>query len=205
LSKNYTTLINESIVKNSPLDFIFTVVLGFMACISINSQTAVSTSSHIEEIKAIEISYIKGENNYGASFSGMYYYRDNIHLKLFGGFRKLDYKSYSENILEAGAEVGYTLWEGDTRGRNQFFSFFNFTALGGFSYELVKVKSETNLIEEYPKHLYLYLGGNLEYSLSATIGVNLFFKEYYATNGSKDKLGNWRYNFGVGLRYYIFR
>ncbi len=216
LRKKPTKHLNATIKKYRTLGFRFAVVLGgiklkilsalgFFFCLSINSQTAVSTSSHIEETKAIEVSYIRGANNYGASISGMYYYRENLHLKLFGGFRNFEYKSYSEEILEAGAEIGYTLWEGDTRGRNQFFSLFNFTALGGLSYELVKVTSETTLIEEYPKHIFVYLGANLEYSLSESIGINIFFKEYYATNGSKDKLGNWRYDLGVGLRYYIFR
>ena len=211
-TKHFNT---ATIEKTGTLRFSFAVVLrgklkiltafGFFFCILLNAQTAVNTSSHLSETKALEVSYIKGPNNFGASFSGLYYYRENIHLKLFGGFRKLKYKSYSEQILETGAEIGYTLWEGDIRGRNQFFSLFNFTALAGLSYELVKVKSETKLIEEYPKHIYLYLGANLEYSLSEIIGINIFFKEYYATNGSKDKLGNWRYDFGVGLRYYIFR
>jgi hypothetical protein len=178
--------------------------LGFFLCLSISAQTEVTTSSHTEGTKAIEFSYNKGKNHIATSFSGMYYYRDNIHLKLFVSLGKFSYKSYSEEILEVGSEVGITLWEGDTRGRNQFFSSFNLTPIGGFSYELLKGTSETILIDEYLKHFYVYLGGNLEYSLSESFGINLFLKEFYAVNGSKDKLGLWRYNFGVSLRYYMF-
>ncbi|MBE7649043.1 hypothetical protein [Tenacibaculum finnmarkense] len=197
---------NNTLIKEARMfNFKHLATIGLFFCLATHAQTEVSTSSHLEQTKAFEISYVKGKNNFGASFGGMYFLRDNIHLKLFTGYSKFSYKSYSENILNGGLELGITFWEGNTRSRNQLFSLFNFTALAGTDYELVKVTSDTVLIEEYPKHIYVYLGGNLEYSLSVSFGLSVFFKEFYAINGSKDKLGNWRYNLGVSLRYYIFR
>ena len=132
-------------------------------------------------------------------------FRENLHFKLYSAFRKFEYKTYSENIIEAGLEVGLTLWEGDVRGDYPFLGYFNVTPIMGAAIELVKVTSDVVLIEEYPKYIYVYLGGTLEYSLTESIGINVFFREYYAVNGSEEQLGNWRYDFGAGVRFYIFR
>ena len=145
-----------------------------------------------------------GKNNIGYG-AGLYYYVDNnIHLKFFGSLRKFEYLSYSEDITDFGLEVGVTLYEGDNRGRNSLLGGLNITPTFGISGEIVKVTSETIITDPYPKYFYVYLGGILEYTIHENVGINLFFREFYAVNGKKEELGNWRYDIGVGLRYYIF-
>ena len=182
-------------------------LVGLFFSLKISSQAIVNSSSHTEETKSLEITFNSGENHLGLGAGFLYYYRENLHLKLYGVYRDFNYKSYSEQILEAGFETGITVFDGDPRGRYTFFNNFNFTITGGLSLELVKVTSQTILLEqeEYPNHFFVYLGSVLEYPLSESLGLNAFFRQYYATNGSREDLGNWRYDFGLGLRYYIFR
>ena len=184
----------------------FRLLVGLL-CFSLSTyaQTEIGSSSHIEGTKAVELTGNLGQNHKGAGLGLYYYPRDNMHIKIFGVYRKFNYKSYSENISEVGLEFGLTLLEGSPRDRNDFFGLFNITPFVGASIEVVKVTSTTQLIKEYPKHTFVYGGVALEYAVSEKIGLNLFFREFYAINGSEDKLGNWRYDYGVGLRYYIFQ
>ncbi|HAO13997.1 MAG TPA: hypothetical protein DDE71_00295 [Tenacibaculum sp.] len=202
LNRENITSINSLLISSIK---ILIIKFLYFFCLKTNGQTDVKSSSHIEETKATEFSFNAGSNHYGLNASLYYYYRENVHFKLYAGYRNFNYKSYSENILETGLEIGFTVWEGDPRGRNPFWGLFNFTPTLGTSIELVKATSKTTLIDDYPKHLFINAGGILEYSLNERLGINLSFREFYAINGSKDKLGRWRYDLGIALRYYIFR
>lgn len=182
------------------------IVFFLLAGFSLSSaQTAIYNSSHTKGFKAIEPAYYVGENGTAVGLSGLYYIKDNLHFKGFVQQKKFDYKTYSEKILESGLEAGMTVLEGNSRGRLAFFGFFNITITAGLSAEIVKVTSKTTLLEDYPKHTFLTGGVIIEYSASERIGITISGRQLYALNGDKNKLGRSRYDFGLGLRYYLFR
>lgn len=181
--------------------FLFCLV-GFMPLAV--AQTQVLNSSHSKGFKAAEPYVLNGENTNGFGLNLLYYLKDNIHVKLLSSTKNFEYKSYKESIIESGLEMGLTYLEGDSRGRYSFLGFFNLTVTAGISLELVKVKSKTILLEDYPKHTFLHFGNIIEYSLLERVGITLNFRQLYALNGSEDLLGNWRYEASVGLRYYLF-
>ncbi len=151
---------------------------------------------------SIEPAALIGKRNKGASLMFGYYVGDFAVIRAGATFRKFEYFSYTENILEGDLEFAYTVYS--PRYDDPFLHKFNFAAVGGVAYENVKVTSKTVLIDPYPKYIYGYLGGQLEFSFSDHFGLVAHFKQMYAFNGSKDKLGNWRYDYGIGLRYYLW-
>ena len=180
--------------------FYFSAIAYFSA-----AQTPVYNSSHSKGFKAIEPAYYIGEKTTAIGLSGLYYIKDNLHVKGLVQQKKFTHKTYSENILEAGLEAGMTILEGDSRGRFSFFGFFNMTLTAGISTEIVKVTSKTKLIENYPNYHFLTGGIIVEYSVSERIGITVSARQLYALNGAKDKLGHTRFDYGFGLRYYLFQ
>lgn len=180
-------------------------VFCFLASLSFSkAQTSIYNSSHTEGFKAIEAAYYTGENTTAVGLNAIYYIIDNLHVKGFVQQKKFDYKTYNEDILETGLEAGMTVLEGYSRGRFSLFGFFNITITAGVSTEIVKVKSKTTLINDYPKHLFLTGGTIIEYAASERIGLTISARQLYAINGDKNKLGYVRYDLGFGLRYYLF-
>lgn len=151
---------------------------------------------------SIEPSVAIGKNNKGLGLMFGYYVGDFFVIRAGATYRKFEYLSYKEDILEGDVEAAYTVYS--PRYDDPFLHKFNFALVAGFAYENVKVKSTTTLIDPYPKYIYAYGGGQLEFSFSEHFGLIGNFRQYYALNGSKDKLGNWRYDFGIGLRYYLW-
>lgn len=160
-----------------------------------------STNQHIGNF-GVEAGPFIGENNIGGGLMFGYYVSNYAQVRAGGVFRKFNYKSYSEDILEANADFVYTFYS--PRYTDTFLHRFNTAALGGVAFEQVKVTSQTQLIDPYPKYLYFYLGGQLEFTASDHIGIIGNFRQYYALNGGKDKLGFWRYDYGLTIRYYFW-
>ena len=159
-------------------------------------------TSHIKGNFSIQSSGLLGKFNKGGSLMFGYYIEDYAVIRAGATFRKFDYRTYSENILEGDLEFAYTVYS--PRYDDRFLHKFNFATVGGFALENVKVTSKTVLINPYPKYIYFYLGGDLEFLISDNFGVVGHFKQMYALNGSKDKLGNWRYDYGLGMRFYLW-
>ncbi len=150
----------------------------------------------------IEPSFVFGKNNLGGSLMFGYYIDDFWQIRGGATFRNFEYKSYTEKILEGNIDAVYTVYS--PRYDDPFLHKFNLALLGGFALENVKVTSKTQLINPYPKYVYLNMGTQLEFNLSDHLGALATFRQYYALNGSKEKLGNWRYDFSFGLRYYLW-
>lgn len=181
----------------------FLLVIALVVGIAVSAQGGFNNlTSHIKRNFDIEGIGLIGKNNYGGSLMFGYYVQDMWAVRAGATFRKFEYKSYSEDILEADIGVVYTAYSPkyDTR----FLSKLNVAATVGGTFENVKVTSTTTLIDPYPKYIYVYGGGQIEYSISDHLGLVGHFRQFYALNGSKDKLGNWRYDYGIGLRYYLW-
>ena len=103
LNRENITSINSLLISSIK---ILIIKFLYFFCLKTNGQTDVKSSSHIEETKATEFSFNAGSNHYGLNASLYYYYRENVHFKLYAGYRNFNYKSYSENILETGLEIG---------------------------------------------------------------------------------------------------
>lgn len=181
---------------------LFCFIAGFALS---NAQTAIYNSSHTKGFKAIEPAYYIGKNTTAVGLNALYYIKDNLHVKGFVQQKQFQYKTYNESILESGLEAGMTVLEGDSRGRFSLLGFFNISLTAGFSTEIVKVKSKTTLLDDYPKHLFFTGGTIIEYAASERIGLTISARQLYAINGDKNKLGHSRYDLGLGLRYYLFR
>lgn len=151
---------------------------------------------------SIEPSVNIGKRNKGAGLMFGYYISDFFVVRAGATYRKFNYYSYSENILEANVELAYTVYS--PRYDDPFLHKFNLALSLGGAYENVKVTSKTVLIDPYPKYYYVYGGAQLEFTVSDHIGLIGNFRQFYAINGSKDKLGNWRYDYGLGFRYYLW-
>jgi hypothetical protein len=151
---------------------------------------------------SIEPSVDIGKYNKGLGLMFGYYIGDFFSIRAGATFRKFEYRSYTEDILEGNLDFAYTVYS--PRYDDPFLHKFNFALMGGFAYENVKETSRTVLIDPYPKYIYFYGGGQLEFSASEKIGIVANFRQYYALNGSKDKLGNWRFDYGIGLRLYLW-
>jgi hypothetical protein len=143
-----------------------------------------------------------GKNNVGGGVMAGYYFLDEQHIRIGGIYRNFEYKDYQENIIEANIDYGYTFLVPNRYDR--IFRNFYLTGVGGFAYELVKVKSKVTLIEPYPKYTYASLGINVEYSLSYNASLNLYARQFYALNGNTETLGKYRYDVGFSVKYYIF-
>lgn len=179
------------------------IIITFLLNIAIFGQGGFNNlTSHIKRNFNIEGVVLKGENNYGGSLMFGYYIKDYWAIRSGTTYRKFKYKSYTEDILEGDLGVVYTFYRPkyDTR----FLSKLNVAAEVGGAFENVKVTSTTTLIDPYPKYIYVYGGLQLEYALNDHMGVVGHFRQFYAVNGSKDKLGNYRYDFGLGFRYYLW-
>ena len=159
-------------------------------------------TNHIKRNYSIEGIGLIGENNYGGSLMFGYYIQDYWVIRAGASYRKFEYKSYTEDILEGDLGVAYTVYS--PKYDNRFINQLNLAIEAGGTLENVKVTSTTTLIDPYPKYIYVYGGLQLEYGFSDHIGVVGHFRQFYAVNGSKEKLGNWRYDFGVGFRYYLW-
>lgn len=152
--------------------------------------------------KMVEATFNLGKNNIGGGLMVGYYIDEFMLIRAGGTFRQFEYKKYSENILEGDIDFVYTFYS--PRYADGFINKFNTAAVGGFAIENVKVTSKTELIDPYPRYYYFYLGGQAEYMISERFGVIGNFKQMYALNGSKEKIGNWRYDFGLSVRYYLW-
>lgn len=161
-----------------------------------------NTTNHQKGNSSIEPFIKMGKKNQGVGLLFGYYINDYAVIRAGATFSKFKYFSYSENILEGDLEFAYTVYS--PRYDDPFLHKFNFATVAGVAYENVKVTSQTTLIDPYPKYIYGYLGGQLEFSFSDHFGLIGHFKQMYAFNGSKDKLGNWRYEYGLGIRYYLW-
>lgn len=150
----------------------------------------------------IEPSFNIGKNNLGAALMFGYYIDDFWQIRAGASYRNFEYRTYKENILEGNIDVVYTIYS--PRYDDPFLHKFNLALLSGFAFENVKVTSKTILIDPYPKYYYVYGGGQLEFTVSDHIGLIGNFRQFYAINGSKDKLGNWRFDYGLGIRYYLW-
>ncbi|WP_153936955.1 hypothetical protein [Riemerella anatipestifer] len=160
-------------------------------------------TSHRQYNFAIEPNINFGSRNVGGGLMVGYYIDDYMQIRGGGSYKSFEYKTYKEAILEANLDFLYTVHT--PRYRDDFFSNWNIAGIGGVAVEQVKVKSRTQLIDPYPKYFYFYLGGQAEYMLSDNWGLLTHLKQYYALNGSKEKIGNWRYEIGVSVRYYLWR
>ena len=178
---------------------ILTILLSFLAF----SQGGYGNiTNHQRGNLSIEPSVRIGENNKGLNLLFGYYLNDFLVVRAGATYRKFDYKSYNEDILEGNMEIVYTVYS--PRYDDPFLHKFNFATALGLAYENVKVTSNTSLIDPYPKYIYAYAGAQLEFTISDHIGLIGNFRQYYAVNGSKEKIGNWRYDYGVGFRYYLW-
>lgn len=131
-----------------------------------------------------------------------YYLSDYFVVRAGATYRKFKYHSYNENILEGNIEAAYTVLTPAYDDR--IFGKFNIATILGTAYENVKVTSVTTLIDPYPQYFYVYGGAQLEYTPSDKIGIVATFRQYYAVNGSKETIGNWRYDYGLGVRLYLW-
>lgn len=159
-------------------------------------------TSHIKRNYAIEAIGLIGENNYGGSLMFGYYIKDYWAIRAGATYRAFKYKSYTENILDGDLGVVYTFYS--PKYDSRFINKINVAAEMGGTLENVKVTSTTTLIDPYPKYIYVYGGLQVEYSFTDHVGLVGHFRQFYAVNGSKDKLGYFRYDFGLGLRYYLW-
>lgn len=159
-------------------------------------------SNHYESNKFIEPTVRIGKHNYGGGAFVGYYFTDRFFVRGGGIFRKFDYKSYSENIIEGDLDANYVILENDYT--SYYFSRYSIVGLAGFAAEKVKVTSETNIIDPYPSYMYAYVGGQVDVLLADNISLGLDFRQYYAINGSKDKLGVSRFDAGVSVKFHVF-
>lgn len=192
-------------MKKVKIKFLWLLIVGFclLSGIKINAQALVASSNHYQGTKSIEILGSLGQNNMGGGLAVGYYLRDNFNVRAYGIYRQFEFKSYSENIIESGIEGGFTLFEGDMRGRRNIFSNFNFSLTAGVSIELVKTTSRTVLIDPYPRYVYAVGGGVLEYTITRSFALNAYGRQFYAVNGSDEELGRFRYDYGLGLKMYF--
>lgn len=159
-------------------------------------------TSHQKGNMSIDASARLGANNQGINAMAGYYMADYFAIRAGATYRKFKYNSYKENILEANIEGAYTVL--NPKYDSRFFGNFNVVTLLGVAYENVKVTSTTTLIDPYPKYYYIYGGAQVEYTPSDKIGIVASFRQYYAVNGSEETLGNWRYDYGLGVRFYLW-
>lgn len=151
----------------------------------------------------IEPSFLIGKKNIGGSLMFGYYIDDFLQIRAGATYRNFEYKTYKEKILEGNIDLIYTIYS--PQYDDPFLHKFNFAMIAGVAFENVKVTGKTKLIEPYPKYFYFNAGGQLEFNVSDHLGIIGNFRQYIALNGSKEKLGFLRYDFGVGFRYYLWR
>lgn len=159
-------------------------------------------TNHQKGNYAIEPSFNMGKNNMGGQLMVGYYISDFFQVRLGATYRNFSYKVYKENILEGNIEAVYTFIT--PKYDTPFLHHFNIAGTFGIDYESVKVKSNHSLIDPYPQYLYLHIGPQLEFTASDRFGIVVHYKQYYAVNGKKETLGNWRYDYGIGIRYYFW-
>lgn len=162
------------------------------------------TAKHYKQAITFEALASKGKHNFGPGIKIGYFIKDDQQVSIGGIYRFFKYKEYQENIIEPNIEYAYTFYAPDRY--NSAFRNFSFTAIGGAAVELVKIKSDMVLIEQdkYPKYAYVYLGLNNEFTLTEKLTLNLFARQFYALNGKKETLGNFRYDIGLSTRYYFY-
>lgn len=179
------------------------LLYSLLICYQFSAQGGFNNlTSHVQRNMFVEGMGLMGRNNKGGSLKLGYYVADYWAIQAGAVYRKFNYKSYSENIIEGDLGVAYTLYSPRYDGR--FFQKFNLALELGGAFESVKVTSTTTLIDPYPKYIYVYGGTQIEYVVSEKVGVIGHARQFYAVNGSKDKLGNWRYDFGLGIRFYLW-
>lgn len=161
-----------------------------------------NVTNHQKGNFSIEPALNIGEKNKGLGLMFGYYVADYIAVRAGATYRKFEYYSYKENILEGNIDVVYTPFTPEYDSR--LFRNFNGAILVGVAYENVKVTSRTTLIDPYPKYFYINAGAQLEYAISDYIGIVGNFRQYYSVNGSKELLGNWRFDYGLGVRIYLW-
>lgn len=143
-----------------------------------------------------------GKNNYGPGLMIGYFIDNDHQIRLGAKYKKFEFKDYQETILEGNLDYGYTFWAPPRFDR--LFRNFAFTAIAGVATEMVQVKSETFLIDPYPQYHYGYFGMNIEFGITKNLTINIEPKQYIALNGSKEKLGQYRYDLSFFLRYYLY-
>lgn len=151
---------------------------------------------------SVEPSLNLGKKTIGAQLMVGYYLVDFLQVRLGATYRNFEHGVYKEQILEGNIEGVYTFLK--PKYDSPFLHYFNVAATFGLDYENVRVGSEHRLIEPYPAYLYIHAGPQLEFTASDRFGIVAHFKQYYALNGKKEILGNWRYDFGLGIRYYFW-
>lgn len=161
-----------------------------------------NVTNHQKGNYSIEPALNIGEKNKGIGLMFGYYIADYLAIRAGATYRKFKYHSYKENILEGNIDFVFTPLTPEYDSR--IFRNFNVAVLLGVAYENVKVTSKTTLIDPYPKYFYVNGGVQVEYAISDYVGVVGNFRQYYAINGSKDELGNWRYDYGLGVRFYLW-
>ncbi|WP_123838408.1 hypothetical protein [Chryseobacterium oncorhynchi] len=179
-------------------------LLAFFISSLFSAQAGYSNlTNHQQGNYQIEPSVNIGKRNKGVGLMFGYYLNDFLVVRAGATYRKFQYRSYKEDILEGNIDVAYTVYS--PRYDDPFLHRFNFALMLGVAYESVKVKGQTILIDPYPQYFYVNGGGQLEFRFSDRIGLVGNFRQYYAVNGSKDKLGYWRFDYGIGVRYYLWR
>lgn len=166
-----------------------------------NMKAQITTVSKFKSVFTIEAIASIGASNYGPGAMLGYYIADEKSIRIGAVNRFFKYKDYSENILEINADYNQAILAIDRY--DSTFGRLSFSAFGGFALESVKVTSKTIIIEPYDKYYYAYVGINPEWTINDNLSFNLFLRQFYAINGKKETLGNYRYDAGVSLRYYF--
>lgn len=180
--------------------FLLAVFISFLGF----SQSGYSNmTNHQKGNYSIEPTVNIGKGNKGVGLMFGYYIGDYAVIRGGATYRKFEYRSYKEDILEGNIDFAYTVYS--PRYDDPFLHRLNLALVAGVAYETVKVKSKTILIDPYPQYFYFNMGAQLEFKLTDRMGLVGNFRQYYAINGSKEELGNWRFDYGLGIRYYLWR
>lgn len=178
------------------------LILIFFILFINNIKAQITVGSKYKSVFTLELLGSVGASNYGPGAMLGYYISDEKSIRFGAINRQFKYKDYSESILEFNVDYNQAILAIDRY--DEFLGRLSFSAFGGFALESVKVTSKTIIIEPYDKYYYAYIGINPEWTMSDNWSINLFARQYYAINGKKETLGNYRYDVGFSLRYYFY-
>jgi len=156
-------------------------------------------------IKTIGIESSIGKNNFGGGILLGYYLAENFAFNVNFGIRKFELRDYAENITDVGLEAKYHIYSiNDRYLRNaSVFTGFNVAFSLGARTEFVDNTSNITLADPYPQLYYATGAVFVETSLYDNLKIAAHFRQWQAVSGDTSILGQHRYDFGLGLRFYF--